>query len=205
MEVAATSESRWTLNPIAYCRSRSTGRRSIRFPGQYYDDETGLHYNRFRYYDPGVGRYISADAIGQLGIVGTNGRSDLAFLPSGILSAQRVQGQVNVYQYAHGNPLLFVDPFGLDDDAADAFWSSSKKQLAAQAICGLAAAAVCGASPGLYCAAAGVAAGGAILAIQILGTPDTAEEVGGELGDAIDRRLDRLGDIDENTSEPQSF
>jgi RHS repeat-associated protein len=47
---------------------------SIRFPGQYYDAETetagpgtGLHYNRFRYYDPALGRYISADPIGQFG------------------------------------------------------------------------------------------------------------------------------------------
>ncbi len=37
---------------------------NIRFPGQYYDEETGLHYNRFRYYDPVVGRYIGADPIG---------------------------------------------------------------------------------------------------------------------------------------------
>jgi RHS repeat-associated protein len=39
----------------------------VRFPGQYLDEETGLHYNRFRYYDPAVGRYISADPIEQWG------------------------------------------------------------------------------------------------------------------------------------------
>jgi len=39
----------------------------IRFQGQHYDAETGLHYNRFRYYDPQCGRYISADPIGLLG------------------------------------------------------------------------------------------------------------------------------------------
>ena len=38
---------------------------TIRFPGQYYDDESKLHCNRFRYYDPGNGRYVSADPIGQ--------------------------------------------------------------------------------------------------------------------------------------------
>jgi RHS repeat-associated protein len=36
----------------------------IRYPGQYADDETGLHYNTFRYYDPEVGRFISQDPIG---------------------------------------------------------------------------------------------------------------------------------------------
>jgi len=39
----------------------------IRFQGQWYDDETGLHYNRFRYYDPEVGQYVSQDPIGLLG------------------------------------------------------------------------------------------------------------------------------------------
>ncbi|SFB61831.1 RHS repeat-associated core domain-containing protein [Amycolatopsis marina] len=39
----------------------------LRFPGQYYDDETGLHYNYFRYYDPHSGRYQSADPLGFLG------------------------------------------------------------------------------------------------------------------------------------------
>ena len=39
----------------------------VRYPGQWYDDESGLHYNRFRYYDPSVGRYISPDPIGLMG------------------------------------------------------------------------------------------------------------------------------------------
>ncbi|WP_437715671.1 DUF6531 domain-containing protein [Sorangium sp. So ce448] len=38
-----------------------------RWPGQYEDDETGLHYNRFRYYDPSAGQYISRDPVGLLG------------------------------------------------------------------------------------------------------------------------------------------
>ncbi len=32
--------------------------------GQYYDEETGLHYNRHRYYDPDTGRYLTPDPIG---------------------------------------------------------------------------------------------------------------------------------------------
>jgi len=42
----------------------------LRFPGQYFDDETGLHYNTFRYYDPEVARFTTQDPIGLLG--GTN-------------------------------------------------------------------------------------------------------------------------------------
>jgi RHS repeat-associated protein len=39
-------------------------RNPLRFQGQYFDHETGLHYNRFRYYDPETGRFISKDPIG---------------------------------------------------------------------------------------------------------------------------------------------
>ncbi|WP_415639799.1 RHS repeat-associated core domain-containing protein, partial [Pseudomonas floridensis] len=40
---------------------------NLRFQGQYFDEETGLHYNTFRYYDPEVGRFITQDPIGLLG------------------------------------------------------------------------------------------------------------------------------------------
>ena len=66
---------------------------ALRFQGQYYDEETGLHYNRFRYYDPGCGRFINQDPIGLLG--GTNN-----------------------YQYVP-NPTGWVDPYGLTADPGD--------------------------------------------------------------------------------------
>lgn len=60
---------------------------NLRFQGQYFDEETGLHYNRFRYYNPNTGQFITQDPIGLL-------------------------GGVNNYQYAP-NPVGWVDPFGL--------------------------------------------------------------------------------------------
>ena len=59
----------------------------LRYQGQYFDAETGLHYNRFRYYDPDAGRFVSQDPIG-------------------------LAGGVNLYQYAP-NPLSWIDPLGL--------------------------------------------------------------------------------------------
>ncbi|WP_240326576.1 RHS repeat-associated core domain-containing protein, partial [Pseudomonas syringae] len=58
-----------------------------RFQGQYFDVETGLHYNTFRYYDPEIGRFITQDPIG-------------------------LSGGDNLYQYAP-NPNGWVDPWGL--------------------------------------------------------------------------------------------
>ncbi|SIT30664.1 RHS repeat-associated core domain-containing protein [Achromobacter sp. MFA1 R4] len=68
--------------------ARAAGvRNPIRFQGQYLDRETGLHYNRHRYYDPHIGRFITKDPIG-------------------------FAGGLNVYQYAD-NPVEWVDPLGL--------------------------------------------------------------------------------------------
>ncbi|MEG8189293.1 RHS repeat-associated core domain-containing protein, partial [Escherichia marmotae] len=59
----------------------------LRLPGQYFDEETGLHYNLFRYYAPECGRFISQDPIG-------------------------LAGGINLYAYAP-NPLTYIDPLGL--------------------------------------------------------------------------------------------
>ncbi|GFO72115.1 hypothetical protein BJAS_P2094 [Bathymodiolus japonicus methanotrophic gill symbiont] len=44
---------------------------NLRFPGQYYDKESELHYNYFRYYNPRIGRYITSDPIGIKGGMNT--------------------------------------------------------------------------------------------------------------------------------------
>jgi RHS repeat-associated protein len=62
---------------------------NLRFAGQYFDEETELHYNYFRYYDPEVGRYLKADPIG-------------------------LRGGINVFAYGLNNPINLVDILGLE-------------------------------------------------------------------------------------------
>ncbi|MCF5704885.1 RHS repeat-associated core domain-containing protein, partial [Pseudomonas syringae] len=62
----------------------------LRFQGQYFDGESGLHYNRHRYYDPRLGRYLTPDPI-------------------------KLAGGLNQYQYVP-NPTGWVDPLGLSSN-----------------------------------------------------------------------------------------
>lgn len=68
---------------------------NLRFPGQYYDAETGLHYNFNRYYDPRLGRYLRTDPLGLDG------------------------GDVNLYAYCMGNPVTGMDVMGLEMTARE--------------------------------------------------------------------------------------
>jgi RHS repeat-associated protein len=61
---------------------------NLRFPGQYFDSETNLHYNYFRDFDRLAGRYVQSDPLG-------------------------VAGGENPYTYATNNPLTNIDPMGL--------------------------------------------------------------------------------------------
>ena len=67
----AEGQTVWTADIGIYGELRNvTGDKQacpFRWPGQYEDDETGLYYNRFRYYDPEAGEYVSQDPIGLAG------------------------------------------------------------------------------------------------------------------------------------------
>ena len=86
LQVGNTVQMQW-VQPLA----EQAPEQNLRFQGQYFDAETGLHYNRFRYYDPDCGRFANQDPI-------------------------RLRGSVNFYHYAP-NPTQFIDPWGLEPEA----------------------------------------------------------------------------------------
>jgi RHS repeat-associated protein len=59
---------------------------NLRLPGQYFDAETGLHYNWYRYYNPQTGRYLQTDPL---------------------------MDGLNLYSYVRNRPLMYIDPYGL--------------------------------------------------------------------------------------------
>jgi RHS repeat-associated protein len=70
---------------------------NLRFPGQYWDEETGLHWNWNRYYDPGTGRYVTKDPIG-------------------------LRGGINLFSYVENSPQVYFDPKGLARQRFDFIW-----------------------------------------------------------------------------------
>jgi RHS repeat-associated protein len=107
----------------------------LRFPGQYFDRETGLNYNFFRDYDPVQGRYVESDpiSVGQharmwmAGLASTRLTGEVLARASRTLSQTRVgfdmMGKfmtersplaINPYAYVVNNPLKWTDPTGLE-------------------------------------------------------------------------------------------
>jgi len=84
----------------------------LRFPGQYFDGETGGHYNYFRDYDPVLGRYMTEDPVGLLQNYSNPLRQLSANFGASIPVVTRSVSLNHVYGYTDQNPLVRMDPTG---------------------------------------------------------------------------------------------
>ncbi|WP_436897849.1 RHS repeat-associated core domain-containing protein [Acinetobacter gyllenbergii] len=92
IDAADASTTVWAWDSTAFgvgVPSVQTVKFNLRFPGQYYDELTKQHYNHNRYYNPALGRYVEPDPIG-------------------------LEGGLNPYIYANGNPVSNFDSSGLE-------------------------------------------------------------------------------------------
>ena len=101
-DAAATLLWSWNSDPFGTTAATGSIEYNLRFPGQYFDAETGLHYNYLRDYIPSIGRYQESDPIG-------------------------LEGGANTYAYVDGAPLLSSDKAG-DRWYKRPFGATTKKQ-----------------------------------------------------------------------------
>jgi len=104
---------------------------NLRFPGQYYDNETGMHYNGARVYMPDTGRYATRELLLEINplfsqnplipkeiipLLSASGlpfmQYDLNLLQGEVLSIQNLSILLHPYTYARSSPLLYMDPSG---------------------------------------------------------------------------------------------
>jgi len=89
---------------------------NLRLPGQYFDRETNLHYNYFRDYDPGIGRYVQPDPIHRLMLVDsliTRGEVQTPTVMQVPIDKSKPQNWWP-YAYAYQDPVRYTDMFGLE-------------------------------------------------------------------------------------------
>ena len=117
----------------AVVSSNSTVINNLRFSSQYFDEESGLHYNTHRYYEPEVGRYLTRDPMEELGFILTSNQAKLPQKPkwelvvalysklqrlapaalAARLNLRTHTPHLDLYIFVWNNPLSVIDPVGL--------------------------------------------------------------------------------------------
>ncbi|HCW0612118.1 TPA: RHS repeat protein, partial [Pseudomonas aeruginosa] len=122
----ASGQIAWQWQSDAFGRGEALSQGStqinLRFPGQYYDAESGLHYNYFRDYDPETGRYVESDPVETLRKLNN---PEMTFLNSGESMLQATPywehgfTPNHNYTYSDNNPTAKSDKHGLSPNPTD--------------------------------------------------------------------------------------